>query len=158
MGRIKRKTYKKKYSKRTKYSNRTKNFKGGMASFVGAPLNYNNFSTYPGVTTHSGNHYGLNPLKIDLTTGDITSERDFSIFPNKYFRGGYVYNTPTTRIKKTRSKTSMRGGLGPLLSDVVNGTQNIGNSVGNIYNTLVGNPTDPSPLPYEQKLVSSYNI
>jgi hypothetical protein len=88
----KRKSYKKRHSKRF---NRSKKFKGGMAAFVGAPLNYDNFSTYPGVTTYGGNHYGLNPWKNDLYTGNIMQERDFSIFPNKYtqgLRGGYVYN------------------------------------------------------------------
>jgi len=147
MGKIKRKTYKKKHSKR---------FKGGMPAFVGAPLNYNNFSTYPGLTTHGGNHYGLNSWNNDLYTGNIINERAFSIFPNKYtqgLRGGYIYNKSKMRYNKSKtSKRKTYGGLGPLLSDAVNGTQNIGNSVGNIYNTLAGLPSGPSPLPYEQKL------
>ena len=151
MGKVKRKTYKKKHSKR---------FKGGMPAFVGAPLNYNNFSTYPGLTTHGGNHYGLNSWNNDLYTGNITNERDFSIFPNKYLRGGYVYHKSNKiKHKKTRSKRKTYGGLGPLLSDAVNGSNNIGNSVGNIYNTLAGLPQNPSSLPYVQnELVRSYNI
>jgi len=160
-------------------------YKGGMHAFVGKALNYDNFSTYPGVTNHGGNHYGLNPWKVDLNTGNITNERDFSIFPNVYtngLRGGYVYNknsynkkfsknfktykrnnTYKKKTNKSRSQRSsrrrkLRGGLGPLLSDAVTGTRVMGNNVMNVYNTLSGYPDSPSPLPYKGQLVSSTNI
>ena len=73
----------KKTNKRIKRSKRSKRktFKGGMIPFVGSPLNYNIFSTYPGVSIHGGNHYGLNQWKKDLYTGNITDEGDFYIFP-----------------------------------------------------------------------------
>jgi hypothetical protein len=143
---------------------RKRSYKGGSHAFVGQALNYNNFSTYPGVSVHGGNHYALNPWKNDLTTGISTSERDFSIFPNAYIRGGYVYNNNSKKkfykTYKTRTnnhsrsrKRKLRGG-GPLLSDVVTGSRVITNGVSNVYNTLAGYPASPSPLPYKNQLES----
>jgi hypothetical protein len=74
--------------------------KGGMKTFVAAPLNYGNFETYPGVTNHGGNHYAYNNYPTDPYTGDITNERDWSIYPNKY-TGGYVYNNSLNKRNKT---------------------------------------------------------
>ena len=157
-------------------------YKGGMHAFVGKALNYDNFSTYPGLTNHGGNHYGLNPWKVDLNTGNITNERDFSIFPNVYtngLRGGYVYNknsynkkfsknykTYKRKTNKSRSRSRSRsrrssrrrklvGGLGPLLSDAATGTSVMKNTIMNVYNNLTGYSESPSPLPYKGQLVSS---
>jgi len=164
-----------------------KNLKGGMQSFVGAPLNYGNFETYPGVTNHGGNHYAYNNYPTDPYTGDITSERDWSIYPNKY-TGGYVYKNSVNKRNKTylirnsqlrtiqnrkkrRSRTRSRtrthtrsrsrnrsrqhGGIGPLLSDAVMGTQVVSNNISNVYNTLAGYPQSVSPLPYKDQLLSA---
>jgi len=148
--------------KRSKRSKR-KTFKGGMLPFVGSPLNYNIFSTYPGVSIHGGNHYGLNPWKNDLYTGNIMDEGDFSIFPNKYvggksIKGGYMYNnskrySPKRYSSKKSSLIHHRGGLAPLLGDAINGVNDIGNSLGNVYNGLVGQPSNVSSLPYIQPKV-----
>jgi hypothetical protein len=136
---------------------RKRNFKGGSA-FVGKPYN---ISAYPSV----GNYYAVNPWKNDLYTGNIINEKDFSIFPNKYMKGGYIYKKTRGRTsKKFRSRSSskrrkstrkMRGGLGPLLSDAVTGSRVVGNGISNIYNTMSGVPTNVSPLPYKDQLVSS---
>ena len=157
MGR-RRKTYKKK-----------RVLRGGMKPFVGDALNYSNFSTYPGVTNHGGNHYAMNQYLTDPYTGNITNEHDFSIFPNVYtngLRGGYIYNKSTHKknsknyktYRKSRSSKSRhikRGGLGPLLNDAMMGSRVIGNDIGNVYNTLSGYPQSVSPLPYRDQLVSS---
>lgn len=159
-------------SKRSKRSKR-KTFKGGMLPFVGSPLNYNIFSTYPGVSIHGGNHYGLNPWKNDLYTGNIIDEGDFSIFPNKYvggksikrgksIKGGYMYNnskrySPKRYSLKKSSLIHHRGGLGSLLGNAINGVNkainkvNKVNSVGNLYNGLIGEQSKPSSLPYIQQ-------
>jgi len=162
--------------KRSKRSKR-KTFKGGMLPFVGSPLNYNIFSTYPGVSIHGGNHYGLNPWKNDLYTGNIMDEGDFSIFPNKYvggksIKGGYMYNnskrySPKRYSLKKSSLIHHRGGLGSLLGNAINGVNkainkvnkvnkainkvNKVNSVGNLYNGLIGQQSNPSSLPYIQQ-------
>jgi hypothetical protein len=148
-----------KRSKRNK-RNKRKTFKGGMIPFVGSPLNYNIFSTYPGVSLHGGNHYGLNPWKNDLYTGNITDERNFSIFPNKYvgggksIKGGYMYKkNPKKSSSKKSSLIYHRGGLAPLLGDAINGVENIGTSLSNVYNGLVGQPSNVSSLPYIQPKV-----
>jgi len=156
-----------KRNKRSKRSKR-KTFKGGMIPFVGSPLNYNIFSTYPGVSLHGGNHYGLNPWKNDLYTGNITDERNFSIFPNKYvgggksIKGGYMYNnskrySPKRYSLKKSSLIHHRGGLGSLLGNAINGVNKAinkvnskVNSVGNLYNGLIGQHSKPSELPYIQ--------
>ena len=159
----KRRTYKKKRSLR-----------GGLKTFVGDALNYSNFSTYPGVTNHGGNHYALNQYPTDPYTGNIGDESDFSIFPNSYtngLRGGYVYNKSSNKkysknyktyrksksrsMNARRSKHIKRGGLGPLLNDAMMGSRVIRNDIGNVYNTMAGYPQSVSPLPYKDQLVAS---
>ena len=166
--------------KRSKRSKRSKRFRGGMSPFVGAPLNYNNFSTYPGVSNHGGNHYAVNPWNTDLYTGNIIDESDFSIYPNKYvhggksikhkggklikYKGGYIYkdrisnrishssHRKSKKHKLTSKKRNSRqiGGLAPLLGDAINGVENVGISFSNVYNGLVGQSSNPSSLPYIQ--------
>jgi hypothetical protein len=132
---------------------RNRYFKGGSA-FVGKPFN---IAAYPSV----GNFYELNPWKNDLYTRNITNERDFSIFPNKYMKGGYIYKKSRSRTSKKfrnkhrRNTQKMRGGFGPLLSDAVTGSRLVGNGIHNIYNTMTGVPANVSPLPYKDQLVSS---
>jgi hypothetical protein len=170
----------KKIYKQNNRSKRSKRrFRGGMSPFVGAPLNYNNFSTYPGVTNHGGNHYAVNPWNNDLYTGNIIDESAFSIYPNKYVqggkskkhKGGYIYidriknrksnsrhrksNSRHRKLKNHNStikkyKSAQFGGLAPLLGDAINGVENIGTSFSNVYNGLVGQPSTPSALPYIQ--------
>jgi hypothetical protein len=157
--------------RRRKTHKRKRILRGGMKPFIGEALNYSNFSTYPGVTNHGGNHYALNQYVTDPYTGNITDESDFSIFPNVYTTGGYVYNKSKSSNKKfsknyktyrrrqsshsRRSKYIKRGGLGPLLNDAMMGSRVIGNDIGNVYNTLAGYPQSVSPLPYKDQLVSS---
>ena len=87
---------------------------GWLNSFVGQPLNYNNFSSYPGVAPHNGgNYYAYNNYPTDPYTANIINERDFSIFPNILFngslKGGYVYNNKNK--KRGSSKKKQLGGF-----------------------------------------------
>jgi hypothetical protein len=153
--------------RRRKTHKKNRILRGGMKPFVGASLNYSDFSTYPGVTNHGGNHYAMNQYPTDPYTGNITSERAFSIFPNVYtngLRGGYIYNKSSRKkhsknyktyrkSHSSKSKHIKRGGLGPLLGDAVMGARVVGNGIGNVYNTLAGYPQSVSPLPYKAQLV-----
>lgn len=128
----KHRSYKKKTTKRrVKKSKRkmTRRKKGGsshVTTFVGAPYGPE-LKQLPGVSgPHDGNYYALN--KYDVQPGRIVS-------------GGRKY-------KKNKSKKlKQKGGLlglnvfSEVQSDVVNG-----------YRAIMGQPPNPSPLPYKDQV------
>jgi hypothetical protein len=119
--------------------------KGGVTTFVGAPLIYKNISSWP--HGHDGNHYLHNNYNNDPQLNNIINEREVYI-PN--IKGGYFYKKSNRTRSKSRSRRrkSYIGGYGPLIGDLVNATRSVATNIGNNYNTLNGYPQTVSPLPY----------
>jgi hypothetical protein len=138
---------------------------GNIAAFVGKALNYSDLNTWPGVTTHGGNHYLKNEFPVDLQTGNnIVSEND-SFFKQNLMSGGYIYGnrrsfssrlTKISKRKSRRSKRKYKGGAGtlPILGDIRLAGQLVQTNVANTHDILKGQEIGVSPLPWKNQFGS----
>jgi len=135
---------------------------GNIAPFVGKALNYSDLNTWPGVTTHGGNHYLKNEFPVDLQTGNnIISDND-SFFKENLMMGGYIYkkkNSSSHRSKiskrrsRTRSRKKYKGGAGtlPILGDIRLAGQLAQTNIANTNDILKGQEIGVSPLPWKNQ-------
>lgn len=116
---------------------------------VGKP--YVNPTNLPGANGIPGdaNYYSLNTYNNDVSRQmiDVGANKPFLGFMN--FKGG---------AKKTMKRRGGGGLSNTLGQDLINLGRQFTHGLGNVYNTLNGNPTSPSPLPWKGQLSNTINM